>query len=140
MPDRLRLWLMQRRQRRQAARLVREIRAAQALPARLLAWSSNTAAEPLGTSDSFHPRQERGRGGGLGWMAYRLDRVLQSLPFCRGLAPGRRLFLAFHRTVHRLGAMFLPLLIRLSLPELLNRCFPPWTPSPSRSWKGKRGN
>lgn len=118
---------------------MREIRQAQAMPARLLIWSGSMEVGPQGTLVSSPRSQGPGHGAGLGWMAYRLDRALQSLPVLRRWQPGRLLFLAYHRTRHRLGAMFLRLSIPLLWRGLLNQSLERSTRSPSRSSKAKHG-
>jgi hypothetical protein len=128
----LRAWLTQRRNRRAAERLVAEIRQAQAMPARLLIWSGSMEVGPLGTLVFCHRSQEPGRGAGLGWMAYRLDRALQNLPVFRRWRPGLRLFLAYHRTRHRLVATLLLLSIPPLWRALLNRSLARSTPWLSR--------
>lgn len=128
----LRSWLIQRRHRRAAEQLVREIRQAQALPARLLIWSGSMEVGPHGTLVSCRRSQGPGHGGGLGWTAYRLDRALHRVPILRRWRPGLLLFQAYHRTRHRLAATLLRLSIPLLWRALLSRSWARSTRSPSR--------
>jgi hypothetical protein len=128
MPDLVRSWLTQRRRRRQAERLAAEIRAAQALPSRLLNWSGSMAGSRPLLSGDCPQSPEPDPAAVLAWTAFRLDRLVQNLPFCRGKFPGLLLFLALHRLLHRLACTLLPQLIRLLLPGLLNQCLRRWIP------------
>lgn len=128
----LRAWLIQRRHRRAAEQLVREIRQAQALPARLLIWSGSMEVGPHGTLVSCRRSQGPGHGAGLGWTAYRLDLALHRVPILRRWRPGLRLFQAYHRTRHRLGATLLRLSIPLLWRALLSQSWARSTRSPSR--------